>query len=69
MASETLESQKLRIDKLHELLRDIWIGLSPKEKCRKLILFKFMDIEKKVRLEQLKLDLLIKKENKNEQYK
>jgi hypothetical protein len=69
VASEALELQKLRLNKLHELLQDICNGISPAEKRRKIILYKFMDIEKKVRVEQLKLDLLIKKELKNEQYK
>jgi hypothetical protein len=62
VASEALANQKMRLDKLQELLRDIWKTISPHERRRRVILFQFMDIEKKVRIEQQKLELLMKKE-------
>lgn len=62
MASEALELQKMRLDKLNALLRDLWRTISPQERRRRVILSQFMAIEKKVRTEQQKLELLIAKE-------
>jgi hypothetical protein len=63
VASKVLELQKLRLDKLQKLLDDIWASISPVEKRRKVILYQFMKLEKKVRIERQKLALLIKKGN------
>jgi hypothetical protein len=61
MASEALELQKLKLDKLHQLLRDVWANLSPSDKRRRIISYQFSNLEKKVRVEQQKLAFLIEK--------
>jgi hypothetical protein len=63
VASEALANQKIRLDKLHDLLREVWRLVTPHERRRSVILFNFMNIEKKVRIEQQKLEVLMKKES------
>jgi hypothetical protein len=64
MASADLELRKLKLDRLSVLLGELWMSVSPSERQRRVILCQFMDLHKKVRSEQLKLEQIIIKESK-----
>ncbi len=65
MTTNNPEEQKLRLERLGELLRDIWAAIAPTEKRRAVILFKFKELEKRVQVARMKMDLILKKGNAN----